>query len=68
MVTRWVIRNDSIKTRWVVKNDWNTARFYQAEMPVVVAVLGVVSSLEEINTDFDMIYRYWSESAPHSSY
>lgn len=64
MVTRWVIGNDSIKTRWVVKNDWITARFYQAKMPIVVAVIGVVSSLEEMNTDFDMIYRYCSGSAP----
>lgn len=39
-------------------------QFDQAEMPTVVAVLGVGSSLEEINIDFDMIYRFWSGSAP----
>lgn len=37
-------------------------------MPIVVAVLGVVSSLEEVNTDFDMIYRNRSGMPPYAPF
>lgn len=42
--------------------------FDQAEMPIVVAVLGVGSSLEKINIDFEKIYRFSSGSAPYTPF
>lgn len=62
------VGNDSVKTRWVVKNDWITTKLNHMEMPIIVAALGVGSSLEEINIDFDVIYRFLSGNGPHTPF
>lgn len=53
--------DDSVKTRWVVKDDNGLLQSLIRcgwRWGATAVVLAVVSSLEEINIDFDMIHRY----------